>query len=58
MESYSLLISVVTIICSGFGAYLGVVVALTKVQGDIKRHEDKFIFQDKRLDRLENKIFD
>lgn len=48
-----LVIAVVTVVGSTFGAYLGVRVAIIRIEGDVKRQEERIVGNETRLDRME-----
>jgi len=52
---FQLAVSVITILASGFGAYLGVRISITELKGDVKRLDEKMKDIAERVVRLENR---
>ena len=50
--------TIVTIVGAGVLSWAGVRVALAEIRGDIKRHDQLIAAQDKRLDRLEDRVLE
>ncbi|HAV56595.1 MAG TPA: hypothetical protein DCX45_03535 [Acinetobacter junii] len=57
-QLFQLTVSIVTIAASGFGAYMGVKIAITKLEGDIEKIEVQISGLDSRLTRVEDKVFE
>ena len=54
VESIQLLFSVVTIMASGFGAFMGVKIAITRLEGDLKLHAERLSATESHLSKLES----
>lgn len=57
MDTINIIIAVVTVCCSGFGAFLGVKTGMVRIEKDLesleKRHDERLASDSRRLDRLE-----
>jgi hypothetical protein len=52
-----LLISVLGIFGAGLASYVGVKVAIAEMRRDLKNHQERLDYQDRRLERLESPFF-